>query len=105
MGFEFLGAAEQLGATGPALVDAFGLGVGVLAGEGPLGAGLAQHGEFVGGELLTPLVVGEFHPGPRRGHVPTLAQTAGADFCHVRRGVALPASERQPCQGTPRAEI
>ena len=54
MRFEFLGAPEQFGATGPALVDTFGLGVGVLADEGPLGARFAQDGVFGGGELLAP---------------------------------------------------
>src|ERR1700739_4182724 len=34
VGLEFLCAAEQFGAAGPALIDAFGFGVGVLTGEG-----------------------------------------------------------------------
>src|SRR5439155_13875081 len=74
MGFELLATAEQLGAAGPAFVDALGLGVGVLAGERPLGAGLPQHRELVGGELLAPLVVGELHLRSWSRHVPTLAQ-------------------------------
>jgi hypothetical protein len=55
---ELLVAAEQLGAAGPARVDADGLGVGVLAGEGPLGAGLAEHLVLGRGELLPPLGLG-----------------------------------------------
>jgi len=51
-------AAEQFVATGPAAVDAERLGVVVLAGEGALGAGLAEHVVLLGGELLTPLLVG-----------------------------------------------
>src|SRR5690606_1104042 len=46
---------EQLGAARLAGVDAHGLGVGVLAGEGTLGAGLSEHGVLLIGELLAPL--------------------------------------------------
>jgi len=51
-------ATEQLVAAGPAAVDAERLGVVVLAGEGALGAGLAQHVVLLRAELLTPLLVG-----------------------------------------------
>ena len=57
---EFLRAAEQFSAARPAVVDALGLGVGVLAGEGSLGAGPAQDVEFLRIEPLAPLVVGQF---------------------------------------------
>src|SRR4029077_3546670 len=67
MGFDLLAAAEQSRAAGPTLVDTPGLGVGVLAGERPLSAGLAQHRELLGGEFLAPLVVGELHLGGWRG--------------------------------------
>ena len=50
--------AEQLGAAGPAPVDAPGLGVGVLARPRRLGAGLAQHPELGRGEAYAPLVLG-----------------------------------------------
>src|SRR5690349_17822129 len=50
--------AEQFGVAGPALVDTDGLGVGVLAGERPFGAPLAEYVVLGGGELLTPLGVG-----------------------------------------------
>ena len=57
-----LGArGEQLGATGPAGVDALGLGVGVLADERSLGAGLAQHLVLRRAELGAPLLVGLRH--------------------------------------------
>ncbi len=88
MGFELLGAAEQLGAARPALIDPFGLGVGVLADEGPLGARFAQHREFGRGELLTPLVVCEFQLGPRRGHASTLASV----FFSVIQSGSMPSS-------------
>ena len=51
-------AAEELGAAGAAGVDALGLGVGVLAAEGRLGAGLAQHLVLGGRQLRAPLLVG-----------------------------------------------
>ncbi len=51
-------AAEQLRAARAALVDTGGLGVGVLAHERALGAGLAQHLVLGGGELRAPLGVG-----------------------------------------------
>ena len=50
-------AAEQLRAAGAAGVDALGLGVGVLAHERALGAGLAQHLVLGGGQLGAPLGV------------------------------------------------
>src|ERR1700761_3243643 len=77
MGFELLGAAEQFSATGPALVDALGLGVGVLTGERTLGAGSAQHVEFLRVESLAPLVVAELQLGlrRRRRHASTLARS------------------------------
>src|SRR3954447_18999654 len=58
VGVELGVRAEQLGVAGPAAVDAFGLGVGVLAGERPLGAGLAQDGVLLPAQLLVPLGVG-----------------------------------------------
>src|SRR6202011_4502208 len=76
---EFLCAAEQFGAAGPALVDALGLGVGVLTGEWPLGAGATQHVELLWVELSAPLVVGELHLRARHvggGHASTLARMA-----------------------------
>src|ERR1700694_3890229 len=90
MGFELLGAAEQLGTAGPALVDAFGVGVGVLAGERTLGAGLAQHREFLRRQLLAPLVVGQLHLGMRRSHASTLARGSFA----VIHGGSMPCSRR-----------
>src|SRR6185369_10229020 len=51
-------AAEQLGTARAALVDAGGLGVGVLTGERPLGPRLAEHGELVGAELRPPFLLG-----------------------------------------------
>src|SRR5690606_23628494 len=51
-------ADEQLGTAGPAGVDALGLGVDVLAGERPLGAGLAEHVVLLGAEDLAPLLLG-----------------------------------------------
>ena len=53
--------SKSLALAGLAAVDALGLGVGVLAGEGPLGAGLAQDGVLLRAELLTPLLVGLLH--------------------------------------------
>ena len=52
---------EELGLAGLAPVDAGGLGVGVLADERALGAGLAQHVVLLGRELLAPLLVGLLH--------------------------------------------
>ena len=42
MRLELLVASKQLRAACPAAVDALGLGVGVLAGKGALGAGFAE---------------------------------------------------------------
>jgi hypothetical protein len=50
--------AEQFGAARAAGVDTLGLRVGVLAGERPLGARLAQDLVLGGCELGAPLVVG-----------------------------------------------
>ena len=61
--------SKQLGVAGLAGVDALGLGVGVLADEGALGAGLAQHGVLLRRELLAPLLVGLLHVV---GHGPNL---------------------------------
>src|SRR4051812_36826304 len=52
---------EELGAAGLAGVDALGLGVGVLAGERSLGAGLAQYGVLLRREFLTPLLLALVH--------------------------------------------
>src|SRR3712207_8551594 len=51
-------AAEQFGAAGAEFVDAGGLGVGVLAGEGALGAGLPEHRVRGVGEQLAQLGLG-----------------------------------------------
>ena len=74
-GFELLAATEQFRAAGPTLVDTLGLGVGVLTGERPLGAGAAQDRELVRAELLAPLVVGELHLGSWSRHASTLAMS------------------------------
>lgn len=55
---ELVIAAEQLGATGLAAVSAGGRVVGVLAGEGTLGAAFAQYVELQGAELAAPLLGG-----------------------------------------------
>src|SRR5271156_3727673 len=77
MGLELLGAAEQFGTTGPALVDAGGLGVGVLTGERTLGAGATQDVEFLRVELLAPLVIAELDARllGLRSHASTLARS------------------------------
>src|SRR4051794_26229158 len=49
---------EQLRAAGPAAVDADGLGVDVLPGPRPPGAGLAQDRVLLRGKLRAPLLVG-----------------------------------------------
>jgi hypothetical protein len=59
MRFELLGAAEQFGSAGAALVDAFGGGVGVFADARALGTGLTQNRVLLGCQLLPPLRVGE----------------------------------------------
>src|SRR5262245_34735362 len=48
---------EQLGTARPADIDAIGLGVGVLAGERRLGAGLAQDVVLLGSQPLAPLIL------------------------------------------------
>src|SRR5215203_2126220 len=48
-------ATEQLGAAGATSVDAFGLGIGVLAGECPFGACLAQYVILLRRQLSPPL--------------------------------------------------
>src|SRR5262245_57550859 len=53
--------AEQLGAAGPAVVDAASLGVRVLAGEGRLRACLPQDVVFLRRQPLAPFVLGELH--------------------------------------------
>lgn len=58
MRFELLGAAEQFGSAGPAGVDTFRGGVGVLADEGAFGAGLAQDGELLRRQFFAPLALG-----------------------------------------------
>jgi hypothetical protein len=50
--------AEQFGAAGSAGVGADGLGVDVLTGPRPFGAGLAQDGVLLRRELRAPLLVG-----------------------------------------------
>src|SRR5262245_27136246 len=97
MGFELLAAAEQLGAAGAALVDTLGRGVGVLAGEWPLGAGAAEDREFVRRELLAPLVVGELHLGGWGRHDFTLAVFGAA---HPLLGVG---ERRAPASENPRS--
>src|SRR5690606_29966496 len=49
---------EERTAAGRAAVDALVVGVGVLAGEGPLGPRLSQHGVLLGRETLPPLLLG-----------------------------------------------
>src|ERR1700722_223775 len=90
MGFELLRAAEQLGATGPALVHAFGLGVGVLTDERALGAGAAQHVELLRVEFLAPLVVAELQLWCGGTHASTLARGCGG----VTQGGSIPSSRR-----------
>src|SRR5690606_5625322 len=53
--------AEELGAAGPAAVDALAVLVEELAGSRALRAGLAQHVVLLGGELGAPLRVGLRH--------------------------------------------
>src|ERR1700761_2911932 len=77
MGLELLGAAEQFGTTSPALVDAGGLGVGVLTGERAFGPGATQDVEFLRVELLAPLVIAELDARllGLRSHASTLARS------------------------------
>src|SRR5580693_2611402 len=77
MGFELLGAAEQLGTTGPAFVDAGGFGVRVLTGERAFGPGASQDVEFLRVELLAPLVIAELDARLMglRSHASTLARS------------------------------
>ena len=58
MRIELLVAGEELGTASPALIDARSVGVPVLAGVRPLGAGLAQHPVLFRGQFLAPLLVG-----------------------------------------------
>ena len=58
---ELLVAAEQLRAAGAARVDALGVVVPVLAGEGALGAGLAEHRVLLRGQPAAPLGVVDGH--------------------------------------------
>src|SRR3954467_1081949 len=60
-GVELRVRLEEPGVAGLAGVDALGLGVGVLADEGTLRAGLAEHRVLLGRELLAPLLVGLLH--------------------------------------------
>ena len=53
----FASRGEQLGAAGPAAVDAERLGVDVLAGERPLGAGLTEDVVLLRAELGPPLLL------------------------------------------------
>src|SRR6185312_4518688 len=90
---EFLCAAEQFSTAGAALVHALGLGVGVFTGEGPLGAGLAQHLELFRAEFLAPLVVGQLQLRTRHvwgGHASTLARGGLA----VSHAGSMPSSSR-----------
>ena len=88
MGFELLGATEDLRATGPALVDALGLGVGVLTGEGAFGTGSTQHRELLRRELGAPLVVGQLNF--RGSHASTLARSRYG----VIHGGSMPSARR-----------
>src|SRR3984957_5770024 len=92
MGFELLGAAEQFGTARPALVDAFGLGVGVLTGERALGAGPSQYVELLRVEFLAPLVVAQLQLGTRQiaSHASTLARGRSA----VSHAGSIPSSRR-----------
>ncbi len=67
MRVELGGAAEQFGVAGPAAVDTLGLGVGVFADKGRLGARFPQDVELPGAELDPPLLVGQSElPSPRQ---------------------------------------
>src|SRR5271166_507195 len=91
MGFELLGAAEQFGAASPALVNAFGLGVGVLTGEGALSPGSPQHVELLRVESFTPLVVGQLDVRlGRSAHTSTVARGRSA----VSQAGSIPSSSR-----------
>src|SRR5271166_877403 len=91
MGFELLGAAEQFGAASPALVDAGGLSVGVLAGEGALSPGPPQHVELLPVEFFTPLVVGQLDVRLRRSaHTSTVARGRST----VSHAGSVPSSSR-----------
>src|SRR5690606_31744351 len=67
--FEFLGAAEQFGAAGAAAVDALGLRVGVLPGEGAFGRGLTQDRVLLGIELAAPFLRAQLDPGRGKGGI------------------------------------
>src|SRR5262245_10810535 len=94
MGFEFLGAAEQFGAASPALVDAFGLGVGVFTRERVFGTGLSQHRKLLRGESLTPFVVAELHMRTRRVAAGHHASTVARGCSAVSHGGSIPRSSR-----------
>src|ERR1700730_9425102 len=61
VGLELRVGGEQPRAAGPAVVDAAGLGVGVLAGERRLGARLPEHLVLLRGQPLAPLVLRELN--------------------------------------------
>src|SRR5260370_32785542 len=58
MGVELGFRLEELGSAPGAQIDAWGVGVPVLAGEGPLGALFAKDVELHGGQLVPPLGFG-----------------------------------------------
>src|SRR6266702_81477 len=81
---------EQLLPAGPAAVDADGLGVDVLAGERPLGAGLAQHVVLLRGQLAPPLLLGLGHLSGRVSHGPNgTSVSAGAPAVEGLRGMTV----------------
>jgi hypothetical protein len=74
--------SEQLGAAGATSVDALGLGVGVLTGECPFGARLAQHVILLPRQLSPPLGLGLDHLADLSGRVALIcsASRIGHEF-------------------------
>src|SRR6202163_5934 len=76
-GVELCVGAEELGATPGAVVNAGIVHVDVLAGEGSLGARLAEHRKLLGRQALPPLVVSEGDLLVHRAHL--LPRFGGSD--------------------------
>src|SRR3954452_8046408 len=93
-------AAEELRAAGPAGVHADGLGVGVLAHERRLGAGLAQHLVLGRGEFRTPLGVGLDDLG---GGLGDAIHGSRVGACGAPRPDPFPGRHNQVCSTKTRA--
>src|SRR5699024_4146665 len=98
-GVELLGGAEQLRPTAPAGVHPGGLGVGVFADEGPLGAGLAQHLVLRLAEAFTPLGLGQLEGRGRLAHDSTV-DPAAAVGTRRSSGGSMPSSSRPSARAT-----